>query len=173
MDRQTRAEVWKVINKIVGEANSVSLLTSDHADSLSESLRPHLENVMTSCYERETLLVAEYPCEKHQCEEPDDSSESEPQEESEDLYGDFEEIKDSIPGFLEPGNSESGLRLLRTPAKVLNKAPLCFNLAAQPAKKKTKIVATNPTFEALEKLSHVLISNQKFLHDCQLLKDQH
>ena len=47
-----------------------------------------------------------------------------------------------------------------------------FNLAAQP-EKKTKIVAANPMFEALEKLSHVLISNQKFLHDCQLLKDQH
>ena len=55
----------------------------------------------------------------------------------------------------------------------MNEVPLWFNLAAQPAKKKTKIVATNPTFEALEKLSHVLISNQKFLHDCQLLEDQH
>ena len=74
---------------------------------------------------------------------------------------------------MEPGNSESGLQLPRTPAKVSNNAPLCFNLAAQPVKKKTKIVAANPTFEALEKLSHVLISNQKFLHNCQLLKDQH
>ena len=68
---------------------------------------------------------------------------------------------------------ESGLRLPQTPAKVLNEAPLCFNLAAQPEKKKTKIVATNLTIEALEKLSHVLISNQKFLHNRQLLKDQH
>ena len=92
---------------------------------------------------------------------------------SEDLYGNFEEIKDIVPGFLEPGNSESGLRLPQTQAKVLNNAPLCFNLAAQSTKKKTKLVAANPTFEALEKLSHVLISNQKFLHDCQLLKDQH
>ena len=48
---------------------------------------------------------------KRQREEPDDSSKSEPQEESEDLYGDFKEIKDSIPGFSEPGNSESGLQL--------------------------------------------------------------
>ena len=64
---------------------------------------------MTSCYERETLSVAEYPCEKRQREEPDDSSKSEPREESEDLYGNFEEIEDSVPGFLEPGNSESGL----------------------------------------------------------------
>ena len=109
VDRQTHTEVWKVINKIVGKTDSVSLLTSDHTNSLSESLRPHLENVMTSCYERETLLVAEYPRKKRQREEPDDSSESEPQEDSEDLYGDFEEIKDSVPGFLEPGNLESGL----------------------------------------------------------------
>ena len=89
VDSQTRVEVWKVINEIVGKTDSVSLLTSVHADSLSESLRPHLENVMTSCYERETLSVAEYPREKRQREEPDDSSESEPQEDSEDLYGDF------------------------------------------------------------------------------------
>ena len=88
---------------------SVSLLTSDHADSLSKSLRPHLENVMTSCYERETPSVAEYSREKRQRKEPDDSSESEPREDSEDLYGDFEEIEDSVPGFLEPGNSESDL----------------------------------------------------------------
>ena len=108
-DCQTRAEVRKVINEIVGETDSVSLLTSDHADSLSKSLRPHLENVMTSCYERETLLVAEYPRKKRQREEPDDGSESEPQEDSEDLYGDVKEIKDSVPGFLEHGNSESGL----------------------------------------------------------------
>ena len=111
VDRQTRAEIRKVINKIVGKTDSVSSLTSDHADSLSESLRPHLKNVMTSCYERETLSVAEYPREKRQRKEQDDSSESVPQEDSEDLYGDFEEIKDSIPGFLEPGNSESGLQL--------------------------------------------------------------
>ena len=117
--------------------------------------------------------MAKYPCEKRQREEPDDSSESEPREDSEDLYGDVEEIEDSVPGFLEPRNSESGLRLPRTPAKVSNKAPLFFNLAAQPAKKKTKMVATNPTFEALEKLFHVLISNQKFLHNRQLLEDQH
>ena len=58
VDRQICAEVWKVINKIVGKTDSVSLLTSDHPDSLSESLRPHLKNVMTSCYEREILLVA-------------------------------------------------------------------------------------------------------------------
>ena len=88
VDCQTRAEVRKVINEIVGKTDSVSLLTSDHANSLSESLRPHLENVMTSCYERETLLVAEYPREKRQREEPDDGSESEPREDSEDLYGD-------------------------------------------------------------------------------------
>ena len=55
VDRQTHAEVRKVINEIVGKTDSVSLLTSDHAESLSESLRPHLKNVMTSCYERETL----------------------------------------------------------------------------------------------------------------------
>ena len=61
VDRQTRAEVWKVINEIVGKTDSVSSLTSNHADSLSESLRPHLKNVMNSCYEREILLVAEYP----------------------------------------------------------------------------------------------------------------
>ena len=78
-------------------------------------------NVMTSCYERETLSVAEYPREECQREKHDDSSESEQQEDSEDLYGDFEEIKDSVPGFLEPGNLESGLRLPRTPAKVSNK----------------------------------------------------
>ena len=66
VDRQTRAEVWKVINEIVGETDSVSLLISNHADSLSKSLRPHLENVMTSCYERETLSVAEYPRAKRQ-----------------------------------------------------------------------------------------------------------
>ena len=46
---------------------------------------------------------------KRQREKPDDSSKSEPQEDSEDLYGNFEEIEDSVPGFLEPGNSESGL----------------------------------------------------------------
>ena len=134
VDRQTRAEVWKVINEIVGEADSVSSLTSDHANSLSESLRPHLENVMTSCYERETLSVAECPREKRQCKEPDDCSESELREDSEDLYGDVKEIEDSAPGFLEPGNSESGLQLPRTPAKVLNDVPLCFNLAAQPVR---------------------------------------
>ena len=111
VDRQTCAEVWKVINKIVGKTDSVSLLTSNHANSLSKSLRPHLENVMTSCYERETLSVAKYPHEKRQRKEPDDGSESEPREDSEDLYGDVEEIEDSIPGFLEPRNSESGLRL--------------------------------------------------------------
>ena len=77
VDCQTRAEVRKVINEIVGKTDSVSLLTSNHANSLSESLRPHLKNVMTSCYERETLLVAEYPHEKRQHEELDDSSESE------------------------------------------------------------------------------------------------
>ena len=91
VDRQTHAEVQKVINEIVGKTDSVSLLTSNHANSLSESLRPHLENVMTSCYERETLLVAEYPCKKRQRKEPDDSSKSEPQEESEDLYGNFDQ----------------------------------------------------------------------------------
>ena len=139
VDRQTCAEVWKVINEIVGKTDSVNSLTSNHANSLSESLRPHLKNVITSCYERETLLVAEYPREKRQRELPDDSSESEPQEDSKDLYGDVKEIKDSVPGFLEPGNSESGLQLPPNPAKVLNKAPLRFNLAAQPAKKKTKI----------------------------------
>ena len=64
---------------------------------------------MTSCYERETLSVAEYPREKRQREEPDDDSESEPQEDSKDLYSDVEEIEDIVPGFLEPGNSESGL----------------------------------------------------------------
>ena len=111
VDRQTRAEVRKVINKIVGKTDSVGSLTSDHANSLSKSLRPHLENVMNSCYEREILSVAEYPHKKCQRKKPDDSSESEPREESEDLYGDFEEIEDSIPGFLEPGNSESGLQL--------------------------------------------------------------
>ena len=111
VDCQTCAEVQKVINEIVGETDSVSWLTSDHAHSLSESLRPHLENVVTSCYERETLSVAEYPREKRQREEPDDGSESEPREDSEDLYGDIKEIEDSVPGFLEPGNSESGLRL--------------------------------------------------------------
>ena len=61
VDRQTRAEVWKVINKIVGKTDSVSSLTSDHANSLSESLRPNLKNVMNSCYEREILLVTKYP----------------------------------------------------------------------------------------------------------------
>ena len=96
VDCQTRAEVWKVINKIVGKTDSVSLLNSDHAYSLSESLRPNLENVMNSCYEREIPSVAKYPRKKRQCEEPDDSSKSEPQEESEDLYGDFEEIEDNI-----------------------------------------------------------------------------
>ena len=111
VDCQTCAEVQKFINKIVGKTYSVSLLTSNHANSLSESLRPNLENVMNSCYEREILLVAEYPREKRQLKEPDDSSESEPREESEDLYGNFEEIKDSVPGFLEHGNLESGLRL--------------------------------------------------------------
>ena len=45
VDRQTRAEVRKVINKIVGKTDSVSSLTSDHADSSSKSLRPHLKNV--------------------------------------------------------------------------------------------------------------------------------
>ena len=60
---------------------------------------------------REILSVAKYPHKKRQRKEPDDNSESEPREESEDLYGDFEEIEDSIPGFLEPGNSESGLQL--------------------------------------------------------------
>ena len=129
VDRQTHAEVWKVINKIVGKTDSVSSLTSNHADSLSESLRPNLENVMNSCYEREILLVAKYPRKKRQREEPDDSSESEPQEESEDLYCNFKEIEDSVPGFLEPGNSESGLQLHQTLAKVSNNAPLCFNLA--------------------------------------------
>ena len=109
VDLQTRAEFRKVINEIVGETNSVSLLTSDHANYLSESLRPHLENVMTSCYERETLLVAEYPCKKRQHKEPDDGSESEPREDSKDLYDDVEDIKDSVPGFLETGNLESGL----------------------------------------------------------------
>ena len=109
VDRQTRAEVWKVINKIIGKTDSVSLLTSDHADSLRESLRPNLKNVMNSCYEREILSVAEYPRRKRQHKEPDDSSESEPQEESEDLFGNFEEIKDSFPGFLERVNLESGL----------------------------------------------------------------
>ena len=49
VDRQTGAEVWKVINKIVGKTDSVSLLTSNHADSLSKSLRPHLKNMMNSC----------------------------------------------------------------------------------------------------------------------------
>ena len=44
VDCQTRVEVQKVINKIVGKTESVSLLTSDHADSLSKSLRPHLKN---------------------------------------------------------------------------------------------------------------------------------
>ena len=104
VDCQTCAEVQKFIIKIVGKTDSVSSLTSDHADSLSESLRPNLENMMNSCYEREILLVAKYPCEKRQREEPDDSFKSEPQEESEDLYGDFEEIEDSVLGFLEPGN---------------------------------------------------------------------
>ena len=66
---------------------------------------------MNSCYEREILLVAEYPRKKRQRKEPDDSSKREPQGESEDLYGDFEEIKDSVPGLLEPGNSESDLQL--------------------------------------------------------------
>ena len=99
--------------------------------------------------------MAKYPRQKRQRKEPDDSSESEPQEESEDLYGDFEEIEDSVPGFLEPGNLESGLQLPQTPAKVSNEVPLRFNLAAQPEKKKTKIVATNPTFEALEKYIYV------------------
>ena len=79
VDCQTCAEVQKFINKIVGKTDSVSLLTSDHADSLSKSLRPNLENVMNSCYEREILSIAEYPCKKCQREEPDDSSKSEPQ----------------------------------------------------------------------------------------------
>ena len=105
----TREEAYTGGQKLQTYIDSVSLLTSDHADSLSESLRPHLKNVMTSCYERETLSVAEYPRKKRQRKEPDDSSESEPREGSEYLYGDFEEIKDSVPGFLEPGNSESGL----------------------------------------------------------------
>ena len=60
---------------------------------------------------REKPSVAEYPREKRQRKEPDDGSESVPREDSEDLYGDVEEIEDSVPGFLEPGNSESGLRL--------------------------------------------------------------
>ena len=55
--------------------------------------------------------VAKYPREKRQRKEPDDSSESEPREDSKDLYGDVKEIEDSVPGFLEPGNLESGLRL--------------------------------------------------------------
>ena len=99
----------KFINKIEGKTDSVSLLTSNHADSLSESLRPNLKNVINSCYEREILSVAKYPCKKRQRKEPDYSSESEPQKESEDLCGNFEEIEDSVLGFLEPGNSESGL----------------------------------------------------------------
>ena len=61
VDCPTCAEVQKVINKIVGKTDSVSSLTSNHADSLSKSLRPHLKNVMNSCYEREILSVAEYP----------------------------------------------------------------------------------------------------------------
>ena len=81
------------------------MFTSYHADSLSKSLMPHPKNVMNSCYERETLSVSEYPCEKCQREEPDDISDSEPREDSEDLYGDVEDIEDSVPGFLEPGNS--------------------------------------------------------------------
>ena len=120
VDCQTRAEVRKFINRIVGKTDSVSLLTSNHANSLSKSLRPNLEDVMNLCYEREILLAAKYPHKKRHCKELDDSSESEPQEESEDLYGDFEEIKDSVLGFLEPGNSESGLQLPQTPAKDLN-----------------------------------------------------
>ena len=60
---------------------------------------------MNSCYEREILLVAEYPRKKRQREEPDDSSESEPREDSKDLYDDFEEIEDSVPGFLESGRA--------------------------------------------------------------------
>ena len=113
VDCQTRAEVQKVINEIVGKTDSVSLLTTDHADSLSESLRPHLKNVMTSCYERETLSMAEYPREKRQREEPDDGSESEPREDSEDLYGDVEEIEDSVPGFF--GTRKFGEWSLTTP----------------------------------------------------------
>ena len=66
---------------------------------------------MNSCYEREILLVAEYPCEKRQRKEPDDSSKSEPREESEDLYGHFDEIEYRVSEFLEPGNLESGLQL--------------------------------------------------------------
>ena len=38
VDCQTCTEVQKFINKIVGKTDSVSLLTSDHADSLSKSL---------------------------------------------------------------------------------------------------------------------------------------
>ena len=49
---------------------------------------------MKLCYEREILLDAEYPHEKCQREEPDDSSKSKPQEESKYLYSNFEEIED-------------------------------------------------------------------------------
>ena len=81
---------------------------------------------MASCYERETLLVAEYPREKRQREEPDDGSESEPREDSKDLYGDVEEIEDSVPGFLEPGNLESGLRLPPNPSQSFKQGATSF-----------------------------------------------
>ena len=81
---------------------------------------------MTSCYEREILLVAEYPREKRQREEPDDGSESEPREDSEDLYGDVKEIEDSVPGFLEPWNSESGLQLPPNPSQSFEQGATLF-----------------------------------------------
>ena len=173
VDDQTRAAVRHLINERVSETDSISSLTSDHANSLKESLRPNLENVMNLRYEREALSVAEHPREKRPREEPGNGFESEPGEVVEDLYDDSEEIEENVPEFLEPGNSESGLRLPQTPAKVSNSAPLRLDFAAQPARKKTKTVTANPTFDALEKLSHVLISNQRFLHDRQLLEDQH
>ena len=138
VDRQTCTEVWNVINKIVGKTDSVSLLTSNHADSLSESLRPHLKNMMNSCYEREILLVAEYPREKRQRKEPDDSSKSEPREESEDLYGDFEEIEESLGIF---GTWEFGEWSLTTPNPVqsFEQGATSFNLAAQHARRRLRL----------------------------------
>ena len=46
----------------------------------------------------------------------------------------------------------------QTLAKVLNEAPLCFNLAAQPAKKKTKIVATKDRKSTRLNSSHSIAS---------------